>query len=228
MSRIFDLPCPEIAIAGGGRFPVRRILCVGSNYAAHTREMGGDPGREPPLFFSKPADAVVSGEGTIPFPPRTADLHHEIELTVAIGTGGANIPVAKALDHVFGYGVGNDLTRRDLQAAARAAGRPWDMAKGFDASAVVSPIMPASAIGHPRQARIWLSVNGTLRQEGDIADMIWNVPEVIAELSTYIRLQPGDVIFTGTPAGVGPIRPGDLVEGGIEGIGTIATRFAAG
>ena len=227
MSRLFDLPAPEVAIAGGGAFPVRRIVCVGRNYAEHAREMGGNPEREPPFFFSKPADALVPGEATIPFPARTANLHHEIELTVAIGKGGANIPVAEALSHVFGYGVGNDLTRRDLQAEAKAAGRPWDMAKGFDDSAVASPIVPATQIGHPVDARIWLSVNGAIRQDGNIADMIWSVPEVIAELSTYIRLQPGDLIYTGTPAGVGAIRPGDLVEGGVEGISTIATRFTA-
>ena len=227
MSRLFDLPTPEVAIAGGGAFPVRRIVCVGRNYAEHAREMGGNPEREPPFFFSKPADALVPGEATIPFPARTANLHHEIELTVAIGKGGANIPVAEALSHVFGYGVGNDLTRRDLQAEAKAAGRPWDMAKGFDDSAVASPIVPATQIGHPVDARIWLSVNGAIRQDGNIADMIWSVPEVIAELSTYIRLQPGDLIYTGTPAGVGAIRPGDLVEGGVDGIGTIATRFTA-
>ena len=227
MSRLFDLPTPEVAIAGGGAFPVRRIVCVGRNYAEHAREMGGNPEREPPFFFSKPADALVPGEATIPFPARTANLHHEIELTVAIGKGGANIPVAEALSHVFGYGVGNDLTRRDLQAEAKAAGRPWDMAKGFDDSAVASPIVPATQIGHPADARIWLSVNGAIRQDGNIADMIWSVPEVIAELSTYIRLQPGDLIYTGTPAGVGAIRPGDLVEGGVEGISTIATRFTA-
>ena len=227
MSRLFDLPAPEVAIAGGGAFPVRRIVCVGRNYAEHAREMGGNPEREPPFFFSKPADALVPGEATIPFPARTANLHHEIELTVAIGKGGANIPVAEALSHVFGYGVGNDLTRRDLQAEAKAAGRPWDMAKGFDDSAVASLIVPAAQIGHPTEARIWLSVNGAIRQDGNIADMVWNVPEVIAELSTYIRLQPGDLIYTGTPAGVGAIRPGDLIEGGVDGIGTIVTRFTA-
>ena len=226
MNPLFPVAPPTAEIAGGAqRFPIRRIFCVGKNYADHAREMGGDPLREPPFFFSKPADAVVSGTADIAMPSRTADLHHEIELVVALGRGGASIAPEDALATVFGYAVGNDLTRRDLQADAKAGARPWDMAKGFDHSAVLSPIRPVAEIGHPATARIWLSVNGALRQDGDIADMIWPVADIIAELSTYVELQPGDLIYSGTPAGVGRIGPGDLVEGGIDGIGTIANRF---
>lgn len=226
MSLNISVAAPTAAIAGSvDRFPIRRIFCVGKNYADHAREMGGDPTREPPFFFSKPADAVVAGTADIAMPPRTANLHHEIELVVALAKGGANIAVAAATECIFGYAVGNDLTRRDLQADAKAGGRPWDMAKGFDHSAVLSPIRPVAEVGHPEQARIWLSVNGESRQDGDIADMIWPVADIIAELSTYVELQPGDLIYTGTPAGVGPIVRGDLVEGGIDGIGTIANRF---
>lgn len=226
MTDIFPVAAPSAEIAGSDlRFPIRRIFCVGKNYADHAREMGGDPEREPPFFFSKPADAVVAGAGDIAMPPRTANLHHEIELVVAIGKGGANIALDDATEAVFGYAVGNDLTRRDLQADAKAGGRPWDMAKGFDRSAILSPIRPAADIGHPAAARIWLSVNGAIRQDGDIADMIWPVADIIAELSTYVELQPGDLIYTGTPAGVGRIVLGDLVEGGIDGIGAIANRF---
>lgn len=226
MNPLFSVAPPTAEIAGGAqRFPIRRIFCVGKNYADHAREMGGDPLREPPFFFSKPADAVVSGAADIAMPSRTADLHHEIELVVALGRGGASIAPEDALATVFGYAVGNDLTRRDLQADAKAGARPWDMAKGFDHSAVLSPIRPVAEIGHPATARIWLSINGALRQDGDIADMIWPVADIIAELSTYVELQPGDLIYSGTPAGVGRIGPGDLVEGGIDGIGTIANRF---
>lgn len=226
MTDIFPVAAPSAEIAGSDlRFPIRRIFCVGKNYADHAREMGGDPDREPPFFFSKPADAVVPGTAEIAMPPRTANLHHEIELVVAIGKGGANIALDDATEAVFGYAVGNDLTRRDLQADAKAGGRPWDMAKGFDRSAILSPIRPAADIGHPAAARIWLSVNGAIRQDGDIADMIWPVADIIAELSTYVELQPGDLIYTGTPAGVGRIVLGDLVEGGIDGIGAIANRF---
>lgn len=222
----FSVAVPSVEIAGSAeRFPVRRIFCVGQNYADHAREMGGSPDRAPPFFFSKPADAVVGGAAEIAVPPRTANLHHEIELVVALGSGGHDIASDAALETVFGYAVGNDLTRRDLQAEAKTAGRPWDMAKGFDHSAVISPIRPASEIGHPAQARIWLSVGGVLRQEGDIADMIWPVADIIAELSTYVELRAGDLIYTGTPAGVGRIVQGDLVEGGVDGVGAIANRF---
>nr|WP_243853511.1 fumarylacetoacetate hydrolase family protein [Sphingopyxis panaciterrae] len=221
-----SVAAPTVPIEGREQpFPVRRIFCVGRNYAEHAREMGGAPDREPPFFFAKPADAVVAATAEIAIPPRTANLHHEIELVVALGSGGRNIPRDAAIETVFGYAVGNDLTRRDLQAEAKAAGRPWDMAKGFDYSAIISPIRPAAEVGHPANARIWLSVNGELRQEGDIADMIWPVADIIAELSTYVELKAGDLIYTGTPAGVGRIVAGDLVEGGVDGIGTIANRF---
>lgn len=226
MSEPFSVEAPAAEIAGSTTiFPVRRIFCVGKNYADHAREMGGDPDREPPFFFSKPADAIVTGAGDIAMPSRTANLHHEIELVVALGRGGSNIAQADALAAVFGYAVGNDLTRRDLQADAKAGGRPWDMAKGFDHSAVLSPIRPVADVGHPATGRIWLSVNGAMRQNGDIADLIWPVADIIAELSTYVELKTGDLIYTGTPAGVGRIVAGDLVEGGIDGISVIANRF---
>jgi fumarylpyruvate hydrolase len=210
-----------VAIVGRSeRFPVHRIYCVGRNYAAHAREMGKDPEREPPFFFAKPADAVVANDAVLPYPTRTADLHHEIELVVALGKGGANIDPTRALEHVFGYAVGLDLTRRDLQAEAKGQGRPWDTAKGFDRSAPIAAITP-SIDGQLTNAKIWLEVNGTLRQQGLLADMIWSVPEVIAELSTLFELAPGDLIFTGTPAGVAALRPGDRLEGGIDGLETL-------
>ena len=226
MSVAFDLEQPTVEVSDGSRFPVRRIFCVGKNYADHAREMGGDPEREPPFFFAKPADAVVMSGVEIPYPPRTANLHHEVELVLAIGKNGANISAEAALEYIVGYAVGNDLTRRDLQADAKAAGRPWDMAKGFDRSAVVSPLRLVREIGHPEQAGIWLSVNGVSRQDGDIADMIWPIREIVAELSTYVALKAGDLIFTGTPSGVGKIEQGDLVEAGVEGVGVITNRFA--
>jgi fumarylpyruvate hydrolase len=206
-------------------FPVRRIFCVGRNYAAHAREMGADPEREPPFFFTKPADAVVvDGAGT-PYPPATGKLHHEMELVVAIGRGGVDIPVADALAHVFGYAAGLDLTRRDLQDEAKAQRRPWDMSKGFDASAPIGLIAPAAHIGHPANGTIRLNVNGAQRQLGDLADQIWPVPEIVAALSRLVALAPGDLIFTGTPDGVGALRPGDRVEGFIEGVGAVVTSI---
>jgi fumarylpyruvate hydrolase len=224
---VFTAPAiPSVAVEGAStRFPVHRIYCVGRNYAAHAREMGQDPEREAPFFFMKPADAIVANHETIPFPPRTKNLHHEIELVVALAGGGMNVTADRALDLVFGYAVGNDLTRRDLQAEARDKGRPWATGKGFDRSAVISAIHPASRIGHPKQGRIWLSVNGELRQQGDLADLIWSVPEVIAELSTLFELAPGDLIFTGTPAGVAALKPGDKIEGGVEGVDTLVTTI---
>lgn len=219
-------PPPSVEIKGRAeKFPVRRIFCVGRNYAAHAREMGGNPEREAPFFFSKPADALVPNHATIAFPPRTNNLHHEIELVVALVKGGRNIAVAAALDHVFGYAAGNDLTRRDLQFEARDKGRPWDTAKAFDRSAPVTAIHPAAEHGHPRSGRIWLKVNGELRQEGDIADLIWSVPEIIAELSTLFELAPGDLIYTGTPAGVSALKPGDRIEGGVDGLDTLVTTL---
>jgi fumarylpyruvate hydrolase len=213
---------PSVEVAGTDeRFPVHRIYCVGRNYAKHAREMGMDPDREPPFFFAKPADALVANGTPVPYPPRTANLHHEIELVVAIGTGGRDIPLANALAHVYGYAVGLDLTRRDLQATARDQGRPWDVAKGFDHSAPVSAIRPAAEMGHPEQGAIWLDVNGETRQRANLSEMIWSVPEIVAELSTYFELRPGDLVFTGTPEGVGPVGRGDSLVGGIDGLETL-------
>jgi len=226
----FVITAPEtasVAVAGSSaRFPVRRVFCVGRNYAAHAREMGSDPNREPPFFFTKPADAVVPASGAVPYPPSTNDLHHEIELVVALKAGGKDIDAAQALDLVWGYGVGLDLTRRDLQAVAKDAGRPWDMAKGFDASAPCSALHPVSDVGHPAQARIWLEVNGTLRQEGNLDEMIWPIADVIASLSRLVTLAPGDLIYSGTPSGVGALQPGDRVRGGVDGVDTFELTIA--
>ena len=217
---------PTVEVSGRSeRFPVHRIYCVGRNYAAPAREMGGNPDREPPFFFSKPPDAIVANGVAVPYPPRTSNLHHEIELVVAIGRAGRTIQVDDALDHVYGYAVGNDLTRRDLQTAARESGKPWDVAKGFDRSAPISAIHPVSDVGHPHRGAIWLKVNGADRQRADLSEMIWSVPEIIAELSTYYALGPGDLIFTGTPAGVGALKRGDEIEGGIDGLGILRTRI---
>jgi fumarylpyruvate hydrolase len=220
-------PPPRAAVSVAGEnadFPVHRIYCVGQNYREHAREMGGS-GREPPFFFSKPADAVTESR-SVPYPPMTGNLHHEVELVVALGAGGRNIDPAEALERVFGYAVGVDLTRRDLQAAAKQAGRPWTTAKGFDSSAPISTLQRVGRAGHPAAAAISLSVNGALRQQGSTADMTWSVAEIIAELSRYFELRPGDLIFTGTPPGVGPLAPGDVVECAIEGVGTLEFRLA--
>jgi fumarylpyruvate hydrolase len=227
MSYVISAPAPaSVEVSGGSqRFPVHRIYCVGRNYAAHAREMGMDPEREPPFFFSKPADAVVANGAPVPYPPRTGNLHHEIELVVAVGTGGCEIPLGNALAHVFGYAVGNDLTRRDLQFAAREKGQPWDVSKGFDHSAPLSALRRAAEVGHPQRGRIWLEVNGERRQEADLAEMIWSVPEIIVELSTLFELVPGDLIFTGTPAGVGPVQRGDSLVGGFDGLETLRTTI---
>ena len=220
-------PTPTLAVEGGkGRFPVHRIFCVGRNYAEHAREMGHDPDREPPFFFMKPASAILPDNADFPYPPATKDVHHEMELVVAIGKGGANIPAAKALDHVYGYAVGLDMTRRDLQGEAKKMGRPWDTGKSFDHSAPCSAVVPAAKIGHPAKGRIWLKVNGETRQEGDLSQLIWNIPDTIAYLSTLFTLAPGDLIYSGTPAGVGPVKKGDLMEGGVDGVGTIKCRVA--
>jgi fumarylpyruvate hydrolase len=219
---------PWAAVHGSGdRFAIHRIYCVGRNYAAHVREMGGDPAREPPVFFSKPADAVVANGTDVPYPPRTADFHHEVELVVAIGRGGANIAAADALSHVYGYAVGNDLTRRDLQAQAGKSGMPWDTAKGFDHSAPLAAIHTVEQVGHPVDARIWLKVNEEIRQDSNISQLIWSVPEIIAELSALYTLQPGDLIFTGTPDGIGPLVVGDVVTAGIYGLDTLQHRIVA-
>jgi len=211
---------PALPVVGASAlFPVRRVYCVGRNYAAHRREMGGDD-RDPPFFFAKPADAVVPPGQDAPYPGVTADLHHEIELVAALGAGGSDVPVEAALSLVFGYAVGVDLTRRDLQSAAKAKGQPWEAAKGFDASAPIGVIRPAALCGDV-QGRISLSVNGQSRQDAQVADMIWNLAEVIAQASRLWRLEAGDLIFTGTPEGVGPLSRGDVVHGEIETVGTL-------
>jgi len=222
----FAVPRPTVAISGASvRFPVHRIYCVGRNYAAHAREMGADPTREPPCFFTKPADAVVANGSPVRYPPRTSNLHHEVELVVAIGKGGKQIAAAEALEHVFGYAVGNDLTRRDLQAQAKENGLPWDVAKAFDHSAPITAIRPVTDGGHPTSGRIWLEVNGQSRQDANLSELIWSVPEIVAELSTLFELQAGDLIFTGTPAGVGAVQRGDSIVAGIDGLDTLRTTI---
>jgi fumarylpyruvate hydrolase len=214
---------PTIAIAGSSdRFPVRRIYCVGQNYADHAREMGSDPTRQAPFFFAKPGDAVVPDGSALPFPTRTADLHHEVELVVALGAGGSDITPDAAGRLILGYAVGIDLTRRDLQAEAKKTGRPWDMAKGFDRSAPIGPITPGVP---PTRGAIALTVDGEMRQRGDLDQMIWNVAEIIATLSTFVELRGGDLIFTGTPAGVGPIRAGQVVRATIDGVQPLKISF---
>ena len=203
------------------RFPVRRVYCVGRNYAAHTIEMGGDPDREDPFFFQKNPHDLVTDGGDFPYPVKSSDVHHEIEMIVALQTGGANIPVASALDHVWGYGVALDMTRRDLQGESKRTGRPWEIGKAFDHSAPASALVPASQIGHPSAGAIWLEVNGERRQEGDLSQMIWKVPEMIAYLSGLFTLAPGDLILSGTPSGVGPVQRGDRLKGHIDGVGDL-------
>jgi fumarylpyruvate hydrolase len=223
MPKVPQLSVPTIAISGSElRFPVRRIYCVGRNYPDHVREMGNDPSRDLPFFFSKPPDAVVGSAQELPFPPRTAELHHEVELVVALHQRGVNVGITDAASMIFGHAVGIDLTRRDLQAEAKKSGRPWDMAKGFDHSA---PIGPLTLGIPPASGSISLSIDGEVRQCGDLKDMIWSVAEIIAALSTYVEVAPGDLIFTGTPAGVGQIKRGDLVRGMIAGIEPIEITF---
>jgi fumarylpyruvate hydrolase len=223
MAALPQLSIPSIAISGSELpFQVRRIYCVGRNYADHAREMGGDPQRELPFFFSKPADAVVPSGWRLPFPVKTAELHHEVELVIALNKGGANIHAADASSMIFGHAVGIDLTRRDLQAEAKKTGRPWDMAKGFDHSAPVGAITRGLP---PASGSITLTIDGNLRQRGDLKDMIWSVADIIAGLSTYVELAAGDLIFTGTPAGVGPIRRGETVRGMIVGTEPIEVTF---
>jgi len=214
-------PRPTLAVVGSSRrFPVRRVWCVGRNYIEHIREMGQDE-RAPPFFFAKPADAVVADGSTVPYPPLTKDMHFEVELVVALKGAGANLTPEQALDLVYGYGVGIDLTRRDLQIASRDIKRPWEIGKAFDASAPCGPLRPAAEIGHPTKGRIYLTVNGTVRQDGNLDQMIWNVPEVIAKLSEQVAMAPGDIIMTGTPSGVGATVPGDKLHCEIEGVGTL-------
>src|SRR5246127_5150276 len=216
---------PAGGVGGGGRVPVPRVHCGGLNYADHIREFGRDPQRSPPVFFMKPADAVVANGAAIPYPARTHNFYHEIELVVAIGRGGRDIAPEQALGHVFGYAAGDDLTRRDLQRAAKDRGEPWDIAKGFDHSAPVAAIRPA-ARGHLSRGRIWMSVNGEQRQDSDLGQMLHDVPHLIAELSSLYTLAAGDLIFTGTPSGVGPLQPGDQLEGGIEGLEVLRNTIA--
>jgi fumarylpyruvate hydrolase len=217
---------PSLPVAGDTRrFAVNRIYCVGRNYADHAREMGHDPDREPPFFFMKPASAIVTDGGNMQYPSLSNDVHHEIEMVVAIGIGGANIATDKALDHVYGYGVGLDMTRRDLQGEAKKMGRPWDTGKAFDQSAPCSALVPVAQCGHPSKGSIRLMVNGEVRQEGDLNQLIWNVPDTIAYLSTLFTLQAGDLIFSGTPAGVGPIKKGDVLEGEVAGLPVLKTRI---
>jgi fumarylpyruvate hydrolase len=218
---------PAVKVAGESRlFPVRRIFCVGRNYADHAREMGADPTRELPFFFCKPADAIVADGSTIPYPPETKDLQHEIELVAAIGKGGSNIAREDALTHVFGYGVGIDLTRRDLQQDAKDKRRPWDWGKGFDQSAPISALHKVSEVGHPAEGRIHLTVNGTVKQDGDLSQLIWPVADVIAFISQSMRLQAGDLIYTGTPAGVGAVSPGDVLKGEVAGVASLTVSIA--
>jgi fumarylpyruvate hydrolase len=220
------IPAPRqsvIPTAGGGGFPVRRVYCIGRNYAAHAVEMGHDPDRDPPFFFQKNPDNL-DPSGRFPYPSQSADVHHEVELAVALQSGGTDIAVDAALQHVWGYGVALDMTRRDLQGAAKAAGRPWEIGKAFERSAPVGPLHPVSEVGHPDNGRIALHVNGTLRQEGDLAQMIWKVPEIIACLSAHFELCAGDVILSGTPAGVAAVARGDEMVATIEGLGSLTVQ----
>ena len=216
-------PVPVIPVNGGGAFPVRRVYCIGRNYAAHAVEMGHDPNRESPFFFQKNPNNL-DASGSFPYPPHSNDVHHEVELVVALKSGGSNIPVAKALDHVWGYAVALDMTRRDLQNEAKKLGRPWEIAKAFERSGPVGPLKPVSEIGHPAQGRVELKVNGALKQEGDLNQMIWKVPEMIAYLSEYFELEAGDVIMSGTPSGVGPVVRGDVMEARIDGLGSLTVK----
>ncbi len=230
MSYVIDIEDrPVLPIEGSDdKFPVRRIYCVGRNYRAHAIEMGADPDREPPFFFMKPADAIVQNGSTISYPSKTENFHYEIELVAAIGRGGSNIAEAGALDHVWGYGVGIDLTRRDVQQVAKDMGRPWDMGKGFDESAPCTALRPVGDVGHPDTGNgaIWIKVDGEVKQESTLDLHIWNVAETIAYLSEYVTLEPGDLIYMGTPDGVGPVNSGQTMEGHIDGVGDITIAIA--
>jgi fumarylpyruvate hydrolase len=218
-------PLPTLPIRGTKKlFPVHRIYCVGRNYAEHAKEMGHDPNREPPFFFQKNPDTLVPGGGDFPYPSKSKDVHHEFEMVVALGGGGTDIPVERALDCVFGYAVGLDMTRRDLQNEAKKLGRPWEVGKAFEHAAPCSEIVPASAIGHPSKGAVWLKVNGAVRQQGDLSQLIWGVPEMISYLSGLFALRPGDLIFSGTPAGVAAVKPGDVLQGGVDGVGEITVK----
>lgn len=220
-------PAPVVSVAVRGsvaRFPVRRVYCVGRNYAEHTREMGHDPDRELPFFFQKNPDNLVLDNGDFPYPSMTSNVHHEVEMIVAIGKGGSDISVDKALDHVYGYALGLDMTRRDLQNEAKKTGRPWEIGKAFEHSAPMTDIVTVDKVGHLAKGTIWLKVNGEVKQQGDLDQLIWNVPEIIAHLSTIFELKAGDLIMTGTPAGVGAVKSGDVMEGYCEGIGSITAK----
>ena len=227
MSYVIDAPQQaSLAVHGSDkRFPIRRIFCVGRNYEAHAREMGKDPTREAPFFFTKPADAALDTPCTIAYPKLTEDLHHEIELVIAIGKGGSEIAESDVMDHVWGAAVGIDLTRRDLQAEAKKMARPWDWGKAFDQSAPISAIKPIADVPSVEQGRIWLAVNGETRQDADIADLIWSVQEHISILSHAMTLAPGDIVMTGTPAGVAAVGPGDVITGGVDGIGELTVTI---
>jgi fumarylpyruvate hydrolase len=223
----FPIPAwPVLAVEDGSSVPAGRIFCVGRNYAAHAAEMGTEVDREAPFWFTKSPHAIVASGATVAYPPGTGDYQHEIELVAVLGAGGFRVPAERAEAMVFAYAAGLDMTRRDLQLAARAKGRPWDIGKDFEQSAVIGPLVPASRIGHPARGRIALTVNGAVRQEADIAELAWKVPELIAHLSTLYHLRPGDVIMTGTPAGVGPVQPGDRLEGVVEGVGPVVLTVA--
>lgn len=216
------LPLPALPVRGTDELlPVHRIYCVGRNYAEHAIEMGHDPDREPPFFFQKNPDSLVPDGGEFPYPPATKDVHHELEMVVALREGGKDISVDRALDHVFGYAVGLDMTRRDLQGAAKKLGRPWEVGKAFEHAAPCSAVVRAGEIGHPAKGRVWLEVNGRKRQEGDLSQLIWKVPEVISYLSGLFTLRPGDLIYTGTPAGVAAVERGDRLHGGVDGVGEV-------
>ncbi|MEJ6003081.1 fumarylacetoacetate hydrolase family protein [Paucibacter soli] len=220
-------PQPSVAVHGSAaRYAVARIFCVGRNYAAHAREMGGNPDREPPFYFTKPASALVASGSSIAYPPGTRNFHYEMELVIAIGAPVFKVTPEVARAAVWGYAAGLDMTRRDLQAEAKAAGRPWDIAKGFEQSAVITPLTRASQLGELRSGAITLAVNGVEKQRGDLADMIWSVPEIVANLSQYYHLQPGDLIYTGTPEGVGAVKPGDVISGAIAGLDALSLTIA--
>jgi fumarylpyruvate hydrolase len=225
MAYVIEPHIPALPVSGmADLFPVSRIFCVGQNYADHAREMGRDPQRETPVFFLKPANALVPGGGDFPYPARSSNVHYECEFVVTLQGGGANIPASESLAHVYGYAVGLDMTRRDVQAEARKAGNPWDLAKSFHRSAPCSAVMPASKAGHPTKAAIWLEQNGKRVQDSNISSLIWSVPEIISQLSQWFTLGAGDLIFTGTPAGVGPVQRGDVLHGAVENIGELTVR----
>jgi fumarylpyruvate hydrolase len=226
MSHVIAPPAaPSLKVRGSDQtFPVRRVYCIGRNYAEHAIEMGHDPNKEPPFFFQKNPDNLLAEGKDFPYPAKTKDVHHEIEMVVALKSGGHDIPIAKALDHVYGYAVGLDMTRRDLQGEAKKLGRPWEVGKAFENSAPCGALVPASQIGHPAKGPVWLKVNGEVKQKGDLDQLIWKVPEMISFLSEYFELAAGDIIFTGTPAGVSAVKKGDVMVGHVEGVGELTVK----